>query len=114
MRVTLAYPYDGHEPDETIDVDDELGRRLVREGRARLALRDAPVESDSGGIPAPTVDELRGYARARGLSVREARKQWAADTAAGIDPRHPSPDTPARVNGAHDDASAPDDAEPKE
>jgi hypothetical protein len=107
VRVTLAYPYGGFGPDETIDVDDTLGRRLVREGRAR------PADPESGGIPAPTVDELRAYARARGLSVREARKRWAADTAAGIDPRHPSPDTPAGVNGSPDDASA-HDAEPKE
>lgn len=107
MRVTLAYPYGGFRPDETINVDDALARRLVRDGLAR------PAEPDPGGIPAPTVDELRAYARARGLSAREARRQWAADTAAGIDPRHLSPDTPAGVNGNPDDASA-HDAEPKE
>lgn len=107
MRVTLAYPYGGFGPDETIDVADSLGRRLVRDGLAR------PADPDPDGLPAPTVDEIRAYARARGLSVREARKQWAADTAAGIDPRHPSPDTPAGVNGRPDDASA-HDAEPKE
>ena len=38
MRITLAYPHDGHEPDDTIDVDDEVGRRLVHDGRARLAV----------------------------------------------------------------------------
>lgn len=113
MRVTLAYPYGGFGPDETIDVDTDIGRRLVRDGLARPADSDPPDEPDSGGIPAPTVDEIRAYARARGLSVREARKRWAADTAAGIDPRHPSADTPAGVNGSPDDASAPD-AEPKE
>lgn len=112
MRVTLAYPFDGHQPDETIELPDPLGRRLVREGRARHAADDGPPVADSDGIPPPTVDEIRDYAHARGLSVRAARKQWAADTAAGIDPREPQPAAPDGVTGSHDDAS--DDAEPKE
>lgn len=37
MRVTLAYPYEGHEPDETIEVDDDEGRRLLTTGHARKA-----------------------------------------------------------------------------
>lgn len=44
MRITLAYPYEGHAPDETIDLDDREARRLLSSGRARL--------------PAPELDEL--------------------------------------------------------
>lgn len=36
MRITLAYPYEGHAPDETIEVDDDVGRQMVRDGVARL------------------------------------------------------------------------------
>lgn len=40
MRVTLAYPYtdkDGksYEPDKSIDVSDEVGAQLLRDGLAR-------------------------------------------------------------------------------
>lgn len=49
MRVTLAYPFDGHEPDETIEVDDSVGRTLIRDGFAR-APEHTPtnVTPDSG------------------------------------------------------------------
>lgn len=36
MKVTLAYPFEGHKPETTVDVDDETARLLIREGRARL------------------------------------------------------------------------------
>lgn len=42
MRITLAYPLGPHQPDTTIDLDDDLARRLVRDGRARTA--DTPAE----------------------------------------------------------------------
>lgn len=37
MHVTLAYPFEGHDPDETIEVDDPVGQDLIRDGRARPA-----------------------------------------------------------------------------
>jgi hypothetical protein len=37
MKVTLAYAYEGHKPDDTIEVDDLAGRTLLREGNARAA-----------------------------------------------------------------------------
>ena len=37
MKVTLAYAYGDHKPDETIDLPDREARRLVNDGRARLA-----------------------------------------------------------------------------
>lgn len=36
MKVVLAYEYEGHQPDETVDLDDATARTLLREGRARL------------------------------------------------------------------------------
>jgi hypothetical protein len=36
MKVTLAYPYLDHQPDETIEVDAETGSQLIRDGHARL------------------------------------------------------------------------------
>lgn len=47
MKVQLAYPYENHRADTTIDVDDATARLLLREGRARLA---SPVAHK----PAPT------------------------------------------------------------
>lgn len=35
MRVTLAYPYEGHAPDETIEVPDPVGAQLIHDGLAR-------------------------------------------------------------------------------
>lgn len=43
MKVTLAMPFDGHQPDDTIDVDDVTGRDLLRSGWARTAA-EAPQE----------------------------------------------------------------------
>lgn len=40
MKVQLAYPYDGHEADEVVEVPDGVGQRLINEGRARV-----PAES---------------------------------------------------------------------
>ena len=42
MRVTLAYPFQGHKPDETIDVDKRTARTLLRDGRARVAPPEIP------------------------------------------------------------------------
>lgn len=35
MKVTLAYPYAGHKPDETIDVPDDIARQMIHDGLAR-------------------------------------------------------------------------------
>lgn len=43
MRITLAYPWQGHRPDQTLDVDDHVGRDLVRSGRARIADEPEPA-----------------------------------------------------------------------
>jgi len=37
LKIDLAYPYDGHQPDETIEVDDDVGRQMIRDGYARPA-----------------------------------------------------------------------------
>lgn len=37
MLITLAYPWNGHDPDETVEVDDRTGRKLIRYGKARPA-----------------------------------------------------------------------------
>ena len=64
MQITLAYPYDGHAPDETIDVDDQVGKTLIRDGFARLPDRKSE-----------TVAELRDYARANGIDLAGATKK---------------------------------------
>lgn len=82
-RVTLAYEYEGHAPDETIDVDEATASRLVHEGKARVAEgEDVPasvaaaepttaagVETGAEDYDALTVDELQDRLRARDLPV---------------------------------------------
>jgi hypothetical protein len=71
MKITLAYPYEGHDPDETIDVGSAEGRRLLADGRARLAATDAG-----------TVAELKAYADAEGIDVGGATRR--ADIEAAV------------------------------
>ena len=65
MLVQLAHPRDGHEPDEVIEVDDAVGRDLVRDGLARRP-----------DIEGRTVDQLRAMAAERhvdlGCATRKA------------------------------------------
>jgi hypothetical protein len=79
--ITLAYRYEGHGPDETIEVDDAVGRQLVRDGFAR------PAESTRQPIPvvsppAPPGDDDDGLllkiaeARAQRLGRAPARPGW--------------------------------------
>lgn len=75
MRVTLAVPYDGHKPDDTITVDDRTGRQLIRDGRARL-----PGVTDLGSLRVP---ELRAYAAKHKVDLGSARKK--ADILAAIE-----------------------------
>jgi hypothetical protein len=54
--VTLAYPFDGHAPDETVDVPSDVARRLLNDGEARKA---DPAETKTlcayGGTKVATV-----------------------------------------------------------
>lgn len=50
MRVTLAYAYDGHWPDETVDLPDGVARRLLFDGRAR---KPAPDIEATPEVPTP-------------------------------------------------------------
>ena len=72
MKITLAVPYDGHAPNDTIDVDDTDGRRLLRDGWARLPDRDEQ-----------TVSELRDYAKKQGIDIAGLSRK--ADIAAAIE-----------------------------
>lgn len=47
MLVTLALAWEGHEPDETIEVDDIVARRLLHDGFARAAETEPAPEGDS-------------------------------------------------------------------
>ena len=67
MRITLAYPFENHDPDETIDVGPEVGKRLIRDGRARRA--------------AETVDELKQYAAEAGIDLRGATRKADIESA---------------------------------
>lgn len=61
MKITLAMPYKGHEPDDTIDVDTDTGRDLIRCGWARhpepAATKPVPAEAPSPA--SPTIGQLR-------------------------------------------------------
>lgn len=65
IRITLAYPYEGHDPDTTITVDEATGRRMVREGWAR----HAEVGPDS------KVADLKAYADKHGIDVTGLRSK---------------------------------------
>lgn len=57
MKVTLAYPWGGHPPDSTVDLDAVVAGQLLRSGRARppaLADDDAAPAGDT----APTDPEV--------------------------------------------------------
>jgi hypothetical protein len=70
VRVELAAPFDGHEPNATIDIDDTTGRRLVSNGLARMAPdNDTPDESwsmaalrDRAATEGKTITGLRSKA----------------------------------------------------
>lgn len=60
MRVQLAYPFEEHEPDEIIEVSNNLGRRLLNQGRARTAppmpaIRVPPKKPRTPRVKPPTV-----------------------------------------------------------
>lgn len=44
MKVTLAYVYGDHQPDETIDLPDAEAQRLINDGRARRASKYVHAE----------------------------------------------------------------------
>lgn len=44
MRVTLAYPLDGHQPDETVVLPEDEARQLVHDGLARLVDDASPEQ----------------------------------------------------------------------
>jgi len=67
LRITLAYPHDGHAPDKTIDVDDHTGRLMVRDGLARLP--------DDDGLDGMTVADLHAYADDHNIDLGEAKKK---------------------------------------
>lgn len=67
MRITLAYPVEGiGGPDETVEVDETTGRRLLGDGFARPASPDADEET------VPT--------KARSRKARSTRKPPADGT----------------------------------
>lgn len=51
MRITLAYPYQGHQPDETIEVSDAEGQTLIGDGWARTADADPDVAPPADDNP---------------------------------------------------------------
>lgn len=55
MLITLAYPFEGHAPDETVEVADEVGRQMIYDGAARLPDHMAPEPAPQPAPdPAPT------------------------------------------------------------
>lgn len=83
MRVQLAYAYtdaDGatHDPDDVIDVDDDEGRRLITEGRARVPDGEAAPPSmasttvSAGRLAGADIDSANGEALQREIRARNA------------------------------------------
>lgn len=68
MRITLAYPFEGHAPDETIELDDWLARRLLHGGRARVP--DAEAAAPPATVALLTVPEIKALRR---LNVDQLR-----------------------------------------
>lgn len=52
MRITLAVPHEGHQPGDSPEVDDSVGRQLIADGHARPF--DADEQPEDPG-PAPEV-----------------------------------------------------------
>lgn len=86
MRVTLAYPFEGHDPDETIEVDDAAGRTMIRDGLARLP--------DSGDR---TVAELKARAKELGVPLKGLRRREDIEAAIASVERAPEPASPTTV-----------------
>jgi hypothetical protein len=75
LRVTLAYPRDGHDAGATVDYPLADARRLVREGMARVHV--------VGDEPAPTTvkpsrADVDAYAAEHGITKADARRRLAA------------------------------------
>lgn len=83
MLVTLAYPYQGHQPDETVDLPPNEARRLLRDGYARPA--------GTGELQGRTVAELRSYAAEHGIDLAGTNRK--ADIVAAIDAAESSTST---------------------
>lgn len=47
MRITLAYPYEGHKPDDTIEIPDAEGQTLIFDGWARPADDEPAASTDA-------------------------------------------------------------------
>lgn len=71
MKITLAYPFEGNAPDTTIEIDAAVGRRMIRDGKARHA--------DIG--PETKVADLRAYAEANGIALAGAKSKKDITTA---------------------------------
>lgn len=54
MNVTLAYPFEGHGPDETVDLPDDVARRLLADGAARRPTQPAAKRPARRKKPTPT------------------------------------------------------------
>lgn len=54
MNVTLAYAYEGHAPDETIDVPRGTAKRLIADGLARAYV---PADPEIEPVPGPDVEQ---------------------------------------------------------
>jgi hypothetical protein len=69
MLVTLAYPHDGHAPNETIEVTDALGAQMIRDGLARVPdLEHGDPVPEAPAKNAPT-EEWVAYAELVGVDV---------------------------------------------
>lgn len=87
MRITLAYPHDGHDPDETIEIEDRRGRAMIQNGVARPAPEVEPDETwkvdevKSWLADHPEVDATGATTKAQFLAAIAASKTRAPNPA---------------------------------
>jgi len=82
VLITLAYPWNGYAPDETVDLEPAIAKQLLRDGKARVAddgteVVDEPLEGD--GV---TIGNVKAYVAEHGGTLREVAEALRAEAAA--------------------------------
>lgn len=90
-RIALAYEFEGHSPDDVIDLDAAVAKQLIRDGKARPVFDD-DEPSGPAGEPDVVIDLT-------GLTVRDLKK-LAAEHGIDISPAHNKPQLQALVTDA--------------
>lgn len=96
MRIVLAYPFEGHAPDEIIDAERAVARKLLNSGRARVAPDVVAAAAPVTPLTKMTVKELKAYAAEHSIGIApHVRKRLdIAEAIRAAQTREPSTQTP--------------------